>query len=126
MVAAAELVVTTQYGSATMLQRTLQLQKDHAAAVLDRLAELGVIGPARGPATPPVLVRQEDVGTAVAAVRAGRRFAHPVDEVSADQRRAAERLVFSAIPEDLSDIQARRVAAQIVGLLVDSGWRATR
>ncbi|WP_285371223.1 DNA translocase FtsK [Streptomyces sp. RKAG293] len=57
---AAELVVATQFGSPSMLQRELKISFDTAIALLDRLHTMKVVGPRNGPKARPVLVRHTD------------------------------------------------------------------
>ncbi|MDJ0346366.1 DNA translocase FtsK [Streptomyces sp. H10-C2] len=57
---AAELVVATQFGSPSMLQRELKISFDTALALLDRLHTMKVVGPRNGPKARQVLVRHAD------------------------------------------------------------------
>jgi len=58
---AAELIVATQFGSTSMLQRKLRLTFAEACVVLDLLQALGVVGPSQGSLARDVLIRDQDV-----------------------------------------------------------------
>lgn len=65
VVACAELVITTQFGSTSMLQRKLNLTPGDAAAAMTILEERGIVGPGGGTRARDVLVPPDGLLTVV-------------------------------------------------------------